>query len=679
MEPQQNNTNNTYTSSQDSSVNQTVNSSTNITSSPVVKSRMKYIVVGVVLLLFVLVGAVVSFYYAKGTFNFLKVESYTEENFLSNIFSKSAGIKSAKYSISGRLKVVDREKGAEPYVVSAENPDLEIRYQNDFLRTQDIEKLLRIIGYDYDAYYSGNTKKDVIFPASLDVAVNNYKKKFTYYNNEKYNLTDPVTNKKYSYKTTENGKNFELRVTFETNEVIKQIKKNNYYASTTFEGNTLILNKKNTSFPYVYAKPPRPLIAELGESMRMISPDINALFSLSAETDFSDKDNSKWLFNINAEGSFGDLSYKVNADAQKNNKIYYFRINNMPALFGTYASLKGQWIKIDTSKKVSTSSKDYYYNPFYSLTNELPESEKKYQEQREKFFNFFKTVIRLADESNLVAFKGSPVDDEVDGRKLKKYIIETKKESIIIFYEKISQEINNNKDLQNYRYILDESTLSYLKSEEYSKLYDYLNKNITITLWIDEYGFPAIVEEKMRIVPPDTATQLEDKQIELIFRLELSNINQGIKVSAPKDAKDIDDVSKEYMKNYENTYVIPSVPQTTTSTKTPDSKTVTTKAYLNSIRVQAELIYDKDGGYGTKSFSLGSCSSAKDTLFEDQGIYSNINKATDGSVSTATCVSTVKAYAVSVPLANKSGYSWCVDSTGSTMEIKGKIIKASCE
>lgn len=66
-----------------------------------------------------------------------------------------------------------------------------------------------------------------------------------------------------------------------------------------------------------------------------------------------------------------------------------------------------------------------------------------------------------------------------------------------------------------------------------------------MTLWVDASGFPAIVQYTMRVVPPDTAVALKNKQINVTFKLSLSNINQPVQIDAPSGAKPIADLMKD--------------------------------------------------------------------------------------------------------------------------------------
>jgi hypothetical protein len=171
-------------------------------------------------------------------------------------------------------------------------------------------------------------------------------------------------------------------------------------------------------------------------------------------------------------------------------------------------------------------------------------------------------------------------------------------------------------------------------------------------------------------VPPDTSSNLKGKQVDLLFKLALDNINEPVIVEAPKESITIGEIMKNVKKQY-----------TGASGKAEDAMM---KANLSIIRASAELAYDtNNNSYGKNPFALGSCKATADTLFADEGIRQALEEATDGDLSLATCVSEgttnkVESYAISVPLPSKDGFSYCIDSFGSAQEIVGELSDATC-
>ena len=206
-----------------------------------------------------------------------------------------------------------------------------------------------------------------------------------YYGN--ISINDPSSGEEYAYVVAKNGKNFGLKVKFETEEAIDSIKDGYGYVatSTIIKGNEVIFTKDSSVYFYLSPEPPKPFLVSMQELVRMLPPDIDISMVMSASSDLK-SDIADWFFNVDTEGNFGDLTYKVNVDALKKNSDYYFRVNNIPSLFiSDLASLKGKWIKVPTNIASSTNSQNYYSELSY-LAKELPEYEKTYKENRQNIF-----------------------------------------------------------------------------------------------------------------------------------------------------------------------------------------------------------------------------------------------------------------------------------------------------
>lgn len=98
------------------------------------------------------------------------------------------------------------------------------------------------------------------------------------------------------------------------------------------------------------------------------------------------------------------------------------------------------------------------------------------------------------------------------------------------------------------------------------------------------------------------------------------------------------------------------------------------KSNLASIRAQAEIFFDVPQNYGANSFPVGVCNATTiGTLFADTKIAAQIAAAGDasngGGIAQGSCVSTPLAWAVSVPLKESPGDSWCVDSKGTSRKV----------
>lgn len=108
------------------------------------------------------------------------------------------------------------------------------------------------------------------------------------------------------------------------------------------------------------------------------------------------------------------------------------------------------------------------------------------------------------------------------------------------------------------------------------------------------------------------------------------------------------------------------------------NSTKTVSSYLHDLRY---LLVLRQAGYyqKLKNFSVGNCDKLAGTLFDDDKIIASIGYATGGEVGKATCAATDQEFAVSVPLRESPGNSWCIDNTGFMGKIKGAATGVLCE
>ena len=601
----------------------------------------------ILVILVVLAGGI--FAYIKKIGPFSSASMYTEATLLSGVLDKSESINTSSYSVSGSLNVGPRDKGAMPFVLERSDEDFLEKYQNDVDRSKDVQNILSALRY------SGQKE----YPASLSALKSN--KNLYYYSN--FSTEDPATSEPYKYKITDGGKNFTLEVAFETPDAITQIRRGYRFikSNTSIEGKKVAFTKDSESYFFLSTTPPKPLLATFAESAQYLPGEMKVDMTLSAKADWQPEASPDWAFNIDANGDFGDLQYKVNIDALKKNKDYYFKINNIPSLFlGMLSNAKGVWVKISPEEK----GDDYSYNPLSSIALGLPKQEESYKEWRAEVVNLLHMAVKFADEEKLMSFKKKPSAEKIDGRTLYRHELDMKKEKILPFYEKLLAEAQKS-EIKNYLFE-DSGFVEYLKSEEFDAVFDYYQKNIFVTLWTDAKGFPAMFEYRFRIVPSDEVEQMKDKQINLAIVLKISDINKPIVIETPSGAKSLDEIGGTVLDVARNKGANASI-----------------KANISNMRSSAELYYDAQGSYGKAS--SGNCEAAG-TIFSDKfmaGSISGIKETLKGRAEPASvvCYSSPKAWAFSANLIEvdkEKGY-WCVDSTGASKLITKPISSTSCK
>jgi len=520
----------------------------------------------VILVILIAAGLIYAFIQKIGPFAFSK---YTEANFFSGILAKTNEIRSASYTISGELAVGARDEGAKPFSVKEASNAAELRkkYENDSVRIDDVSSIIRTLNYasDYSSYYDSEAGDAVTaYPESIATLFQGGDNSYHSYGSN--SVKDPATGKAYEYKATEGGTNFALIVTFETDYAIQAIsdydsgydeeESQEKASDTIIAGKKVTFTRDSPSYIYMSSEPPKPFFVALSESMRTFPADIDIKASVSASSETKSSSESDWLFNVNAEGDFSDLTYKINADALKKDDTYYLKINNFPSIFltGDVALAKGKWVSITpaAATEEDEDEDEYSFSLLSILEENLLEMEKSFKENREKSVKFTKKMIAVADEVNLVAFKTKPRTEKVDGRDLVRYELSLRRDSILPFYTRLQEEIDKNPDFEDYRGTIDQGLIDYLKSDEFKEVFAYFDENNSFVIWTDILGFPALVQNTMRIVPPDTATQLKGKQINIVFKSAIDKINEELNIQAPSGAVPIDDLIDDYNNNLDS-------------------------------------------------------------------------------------------------------------------------------
>lgn len=565
-----------------------------------------------VVLVLLLIGTGLYFYSAK--FGLFGISPYTDKNLFSGLLTVASKINSSSYSASASLTMTKRDADAKPFVASTDTDAIKKQYENDAKRAQDVSSIinrLTQLGHSNQGTY----------PGFLQPLQDNL------YSQYKVSIIDPLTQQPYRYALTENGNNFALTVIFETSSAISQIRQSYKFSDTTtiISGKTVTFTKDSYPYLYISSTPPKPFLVSLADMMAYVPPETKVDFSASAQSDFTNKDSTDWKFNADATGDFGDLTYKFNLDALRKDSIYYLRINNMPAFFFSYIGFeKGQWIKVDPSKASSSGN--------YSYFSDLSATEKSYKEHRQEITDALKKVITIADSESLFTFKNAPHQEMVDSRRLYRYDLLVNKSAIVPFYKKLLEEYSNTNISSSYSPLTDNGYLEYLQSPEFSEIFDYYQKNTTLTLWVDSDGYPAIVSYGMRIVPGDSVVQLKDKQANLVFKLTLSDINKPVKIDAPTDAKNFEDILQS------NPYV-------------QQGQDAAIKGNLSTILTNGAVYYDTHNSYANFCASTG---------------YTQPATAVTNTGGNSTCKVNVanSAFCACSSLKSVTGDVFCVDSTG---------------
>jgi len=464
---------------------------------------------------------------------------YGEEDLLTGMWEKGKSIKTATFDLSGAISMVEREADAKPFELD-EGPEMAAyreAYKRDAKRMDAVRDAQIALSYfSYSQHNSsilsiesqGNSTTEQRYPASLEEAADVTQGRFDY--------VDPLTGEPYQYRLYDNGADYELVVTFETDDAISEIRNSYWFDpdAVTINDKTVTVTSEARMYARLSSEPPKPFLVELSEQARMLPPEFDANVSVRASADFTDTNTD---FDVSAEGELdmGDLAFKVAVDARKVADQYFARIRNLPSM-GLFTMMLGTgfeknvWIELP-------SDNDVEY-----IGEEL-------SEVRAEVEDALDDVVRIASEERIYLLRGAPVKEEVEGRQLYRYDVRINKEAIVPYMRRVLEEVVEPRQKEFGVPTGDDALLRYLEGEEFEEMFDYLDANTSMTYYVDADGYPARAVYGARLVPPDTAVQLADKQANTTVVLSLDNIDKQLSIKAPKDTKTMEEVMEEYRAN----------------------------------------------------------------------------------------------------------------------------------
>jgi hypothetical protein len=123
----------------------------------------------------------------------------------------------------------------------------------------------------------------------------------------------------------------------------------------------------------------------------------------------------------------------------------------------------------------------------------------------------------------------------------------------------------------------------------------------------------------------------------------------------------------------------PDLGDSTATCEYRETSTETISAYMQDVYYNLLTARYAISPEDLVNFPLGSCKKLDNSVFGSDKVINSIKAAAGGNESNATCVAIGEEYAVSVPLPESPGNSWCVDSSLTREQIKGVITDVVCK
>ena len=468
---------------------------------PVFCSYKKLIIVGVFLVL--IIGGYFVLAYFLHLWPFKTIP--TTQQIFNNLWENVSKIQSANYEVLVSFETKDRESGIQPLEVSIPELDtIRMRYERDRKRLQDVNAILK----DLQLFFKTSQK----YPETLEEINKTYE--------------DPLGSR-YQYSPTEEGRNFQLIITFETEKALEIIQKENTKNTTPkVNGLTVIFDKHSaTYYPFYRVQVRLPSLLEIFINQEKTLALIPSNFSLliNSSGSFHKKEApTDSRFKLSGKINYEDLSAEAEAELLKKGDVYYFKLNRFPGIFAAGLSkLKNEWIKITPEDSILNSFLSSYVTSYQEKT-------------KQKISEYFRIFFETANEEGLFLESKKAKKEELNGEVVYHYSLDLNSDKFADFYKHFTKKIQNQFQ-EKAVFSFDQTIFTLLNSKGFKQIVEYLNKYGRIDLFVDQKGYPIKLEWQFKLIPSKSVRTLEEKEIVISGSFLLSDINKPISIIPPKD------------------------------------------------------------------------------------------------------------------------------------------------
>ena len=439
---------------------------------------------------------------------------YNTDKLASEIFNGAGLIDSASYSIN--VKVVSEPKAADakPFeaIVPADS-DYQIAYKRDLDKSKTFSEAFRAIR----SYYISNRK----YPINLQVLV------------QSQNLSTAAL--AFNYALMPGGDDFQLSALFETGDAVDAIKKYSD-AGTTISDKRVTLTKNAYAYFYLPSTPPQPAIASLfdmSDELSYIPADFGFDATFSGSSVKTSDANTDGKVHLAAAVNAGDLNMAIEGEIRKVSDNLYAELIKAPSYGLDVSKFKNKWITI-TPADMATYGE--------GLVDSSPgEVQKQMTEAKQKAVDGIRLFLTVADQHQALKVSNGPTKESVNGVSAYRYELVFNKATLPDFYSDLTTQFKAKYEKDN-PIKFDQATLDYLKSPQFSQIYDYFSNNTTLSLWADSKGIPLKFEYGLRLVPSAKAKNA-DQQIKFTATLSLSDVNTPITIDIPSPTMSVEDLT----------------------------------------------------------------------------------------------------------------------------------------
>ncbi len=435
-------------------------------------------------------------------------------------------VKSAHYNVNASFSSEPRDADAKPLAVLV--PAIAQKKEalkRDQQRLSGLEDIVAALKYE--------KKKNKVYPLILS----------SLYSDKPGAILDPTTHQQYGYRQEKNGNDFTLDIELETDaaarayfESLENQVKYSDKINPLKEANKLIEIHDTTLVGYAYVNfsdvSPLPLGFDYDSMYQYLPAEIKAVVAVGGQNESDLTKSNDLTFNANGKLELGGTSFAAGLDVVKKADTFFVRLNEAPSFgFFDLAALKGKWIKAVPEDAYGTILGGIFYHS----------GDQTIDKQSARLLKQYQLVFQLLKEENLIQVKQEFPQIKEGKEKLYHYAITLDRSKLADFYQRLTQETKKEFG-DDAIFTFNEETLTYLQGKDFAQIYDALEKNITLELWIDSKTFqPRRIAYSLRLVPPDSILKLKEKQHRFTLNVGLANVNQPLVVDVPPTTISVDE------------------------------------------------------------------------------------------------------------------------------------------
>ncbi|MBI5466993.1 MAG: hypothetical protein HY975_02145 [Candidatus Kerfeldbacteria bacterium] len=220
------------------------------------------------------------------------------------------------------------------------------------------------------------------------------------------------------------------------------------------------------------------------------------------------------LLKIDGSYTGDDSQFSIEFEARKKEQQLYALLTKFPSLpFFDLSGIKGKWIAITPTDVPSLWKDDVLQN---ADSHQAVES--------------IKSGLTTVLEKKVFTVEKALATETVTGVRSKHYVIALHPETLPAVYQALIKE----RKTKNQSTTELEQQLAQLQKPEAASALQTLADNSQVEIWVDSVkGMLRQARWTMRVVPPDAAENLKEKQVVLAITLTLDKVNEPVTITAP--------------------------------------------------------------------------------------------------------------------------------------------------